>query len=358
MMPKRKNRTGDAEVGAFHRLLSSWLGEHLPVRVRASARTVGSYRQSMKQYAAWLRDVRGVRFDEVTFDHLSRDLVYGFLCWLRDERGLRAATINLRLSTIKSFLKYCGEEDLELAGAYLRVKSIHQFEDEGRPAAETVEYLTEPQVRALLSAPDAGTRLGRRDRFVLGVAYEAGLRVQELVDLTVGCVEREGGRTRLRVRGKGDKVRHVPLPSEFVPHLDAYLSEFHPGEPDPAEWLVYTVHRKRRTQMSTSTVDYVVKKHARAAHEADPSFPESTHEHVLRHSIATAMYRAKVPLPYIRDFLGHANLTTTMVYAHACEDGLAEAIEAASVVADESVAEEEPRWKGREQYLMELCTLA
>lgn len=357
MMAKRKNKNRDAEVGAFHRLLSSWFREHLPVRAHASDRTVSSYRQSMRQYASWLRDVRGVRFDEVTFDHLSRDHVYGFLCWLRDERGLRAATINLRLSTIKSFLKYCGEEELELAGTYLRVRAIHQFTDEERPVGP-VEYLTEPQVRALLSAPDPGTRLGRRDRFILGVAYEAGLRLQELVDLTVGCVEREGGRVRLRVHGKGDKVRHVPLPSEFVPHLDAYLAEFHPGEPDPGDWLVYTVHRKRHTQMSPNTVDYVVRKHARAAHEADPSFPESTHEHVLRHSIATAMYRAKVPLPYIRDFLGHAHLTTTMIYAHAYEDGLAEAVEAASVVADASVAEEEPLWKGQELYLMELCTLA
>ena len=77
-----------SEASRFHRLLSLFLNEHLPVRRKSSDKTIRSYRQSMKQFAVWNREQRGVRFDRMGFGDLSRDVVYDFLIWLRDERGL------------------------------------------------------------------------------------------------------------------------------------------------------------------------------------------------------------------------------------------------------------------------------
>ena len=79
---------------------------------------------------------------------------------------------------------------------------------------------------------------------------------------------------------------------------------------------------------------------------------------MLRHSVATAMYRAGSPIPYIQDFLGHADPSTTMVYAHADGSAIANAVEAASQRIAAPIATAEKRWKGKEQYLLELCGLA
>ena len=120
------------EATRSHRLLASSPGEHLPVRRKASDKTIRSYRQSIKQFAAWSREERGVRFDETGLSGLSRDAACAFLVWPGDERGLSPQTLNLRLSAIKAFLRFCGEEDVELAGLYLSVSSIRPFKGRAR----------------------------------------------------------------------------------------------------------------------------------------------------------------------------------------------------------------------------------
>ena len=185
------------------------------------------------------------------FADLSRDAVYAFLVWLRDERGLSPQTLNLRLSAIKAFLRFCGEEDVELAGLYLSVSSIRPFKGASSPG---IKHLEPVQLRELFSEPDVSTRIGRRDRFLMILAYESGTRMQELLDLTCDCIGECGGYVTLRVHGKGGKARIVPLASQAVEHLDAYMAEFHPG-PDPEGWLLFTVHGGKRTKMSPGTVE-------------------------------------------------------------------------------------------------------
>ena len=342
------------EATRFHRLLALFLREHLPVRRKASDKTIRSCRQPARRLAAWSREERGAGFDETGFADLSRDAVYAFLVWPGDERGLSPQTLNLRLSAIKAFLRFCGEEDVELAGPCLSVSSIRPFKGASSPG---IKHLEPVQLRELFSEPDVSTRIGRRDRFLMILAYESGTRMQELLDLTCDCIGECGGYVTLRVHGKGGKARIVPLASQAVEHLDAYMAEFHPG-PDPEGWLLFTVHGGKRTKMSPGTVDHLLKKYAASIHARDPSFPEGLHAHTLRHSIATAMYRAGSPIPYIQDFLGHADPSTTMVYAHADGGAIASAVEAASRQVATPVTPAEKRWKGREQYLLELCGLA
>ena len=342
------------EATRFHRLLALFLREHLPVRRKASDKTIRSYRQSIKQFAAWSREERGVRFDEMRFADLSRDAACAFLVWPGDGRGLSPQTPSLRLSAIKAFLRFCGEEDVELAGLYLSVSSIRPFKGASSPG---IKHLEPVQLRELFSEPDVSTRIGRRDRFLMILAYESGTRMQELLDLTCGRVGECGGYVTPGVHGKGGKARIVPLASQAVEHLDAHVAEFHPG-PDPEGWLLFTVHGGKRTKMSPGTVDHLPRKYAASTRARDPSFPEGLHAHTLRHSIATAMYRAGSPIPYIQDFLGHADPSTTMVYAHADGGAIASAVEAASRQVATPVTPAEKRWKGREQYLLELCGLA
>lgn len=353
-------RRGDDGL-RFYRLLRDFLHKSLAVQRRCSPVTVRNYTDSLNRFRLYLRDERGVPFDRVDFGCFSRQVVYDFCVWLRDERALSPSTVNLRLSAIKSFLRYCGEEDPSLGCHYLEVRTIHRFK--GRPE-QRLEYLTPAQLAALFARPDTATRLGRRNQYIMIHAYETGCRNEELVGMTLGDVVRNDGNVQARIHGKGDKVRYVPFAEDAVPHLDAYLAEFHPdgrnGDP-----LFYTVHGGERTRMSQRTVNAFLARYAAELHAEDPSFPASVHCHVLRHSIGMAMFKAGIPLPYIQDFLGHASIQSTQIYAHADAESLREALEA---VGHELLPDREPRagsparnggkrWKGREQYLLEYCGL-
>jgi len=108
--------------------------------------------------------------------------------------------------------------------------------------------------------------------------------------------------------------------------------------------------------MKPGTVDYFMKKYGKLAHIKDITFPENLHAHMLRHSIAMAMYKKGIPISYIRDFLGHSSIETTTIYSYADEETITKAIE--SVGNDENTTtQKQKNWKGKEQYLLEFCGL-
>jgi integrase/recombinase XerD len=340
----------------FYHLLRDFLNGYLLKRRNFSDKTVRSYRQTLNLLRNYFRKEKGISFDKMDFSSFSRSNIYDFLMWLKDTRNSSTPTLNLRLSAIKSFLKYCSEEDMELMPVYLDISSIHAFRGFKKPC---VEYLTQEQLKLLFSLPDITTRLGRRDRFFLIFAYETGSRMQELLNLQINCIIRSDISVKVRIHGKGNKIRYVPLLGNTVKHLDSYLAEFH-KESQPETFLFYTIHDLQNTQMKPGTVDYFMKKYGKLAHESNNTFPVGLHTHMLRHSIAMAMYKKGIPISYIRDFLGHSSIDTTAVYSYADEETITKALEA--------VDHEEPtgkaniarhkNWKGKEQYLLEYCGLS
>lgn len=338
----------------FHQLVHDFLNDYLITRRCFSMKTVRAYRLSLKLLRLYLKEEKGVSFDKVDFSCFSRTNIYDYLMWLKNERGCSAQTMNLRLSAIKSFLKFCGEEDMELMKVYIEVSGIHAFKGAKNAA---VEYLTQPQLKRLFSIPDIKTKKGRRNRFFIIFAYETGARLQELLDLRLDNIVRSDAGVRVRICGKGNKIRYVPLLAPVVKHLDAYLGEFHPnGLPD--DYLFYTIHDSIHTQMKPGTVDYFLKQYGNQANVKDTTFPKGLHAHMLRHSIAMAMYKKGIPISYIRDFLGHSSIETTTIYSYADGDTITKALEAIEHVDSASGDKYELKgWKGKEQHLLEFCGL-
>ena len=301
------------------------------------------------------REEKGISFEQMDFSCFSRSNIYDFLLWLKDTRKSSTQTLNLRLSAIKSFLKYCSEEDMELTTIYLDVAGIHAFKGVKKPY---VEYLTQERLKLVFSLPDVTTRLGRRDRFFMIFAYETGARIQELLNLQLNCIIRSGTSVRVRIHGKGNKVRYVPLLSSTVKHLDAYLAGFHKDSPQDG-FLFYTIHDKQKTQMKPGTVDYFLKKYGKLAQKTDDLFPVGLHAHMFRHSVAMAMYKKEIPISYIRDFLGHSSIETTTIYSYSDDETITKALESVDHegTADESVTKQK-NWKGNEQRLLEYCGLS
>lgn len=344
----------------FYEMLRDFLNKYMVVQRKFSPATVKNYTDSLDQYRQYLKDQKGIPFDKVGFHCFTKEEVYDFCIWLRDSQSKAVNTINIRLSAIKAFLCYCSEEDVTLSEQYLKVASIHRFKGKKDPK---LEYLKPEQLEAVFAAPDISLRNGRRNQYFMIHAYETGGRIEELVSMTLGDIIRNGNSVQIRLHGKGDKTRYNPLPAEVVPHLDAYLAEFHPDSRNE-DYLFYTIHNGKHTKMAPRTVNSFLSAYAKQLHGMDPAFPEGLHCHVFRHSIGMAMYKAGIPISYIKDFLGHSSIDSTSIYAHADNDAMKEALRSVDQEAlpekdanGNIVSTPEKKWKGKEEYLLHFCGL-
>jgi site-specific recombinase XerD len=174
-----------------------------------------------------------------------------------------------------------------------------------------VTYLTDPEIDALLNAPDQHTWTGRRDRTMLAVAIQTGLRASELTTLTISDVHLDTG-AHISCQGKGRKQRITPLTSATVSLLRAWLAERAgiPGDP--------VFPTCRGLQLSRDALERRITKHARTAATSCPTFlGKKISPHTLRHSTAMRLLHAGVDTTVIALWLGHESVATTQIYVHA-----------------------------------------
>jgi integrase/recombinase XerD len=333
----------------FFRLVRIWLAVHLPRARRVSPHTIRSYKTALNLLLAYLRETRDLELAEVTFDAINHTSIAGFTTWLLDTKHMAASSANQRLATIKSFLSYCAAEDPALVAIWLDVKHVRPV----RAPAHAPDALAMPAVEALIRAPGQDTRRGLRDTTIILLLFDAAARIQEILDLTPADIDTTPGRGRVALTGKGGKTRTVPIMDKTCRHLNHYLEVFHPGTADPDAPFFYTIRSGQRHPMSQDNITYLLNKHATAARQHSPDLPERIHAHQLRHARAMQMLRAGVPLPHIKEFLGHANIATTSIYASADNQMVREAIQkAASTTPDLA-----PIWKGNDDLILQLAGL-
>lgn len=343
-------------ISPLHSYLHKYLMEYLPSYRRLSSQTIRTYRQSLNDFRTYILTTQNKSFDRLTFDDFSRPTIYGYLVDLKENRKLSISTINLRLSAIKSFLKFCGDESIEFTHYYTESLTIHAYQTHRE---EQIKYLKDNQLTRLFSAPDISRRLGRRDQFILVLAYETGMRVQELLSLTVQDFLRNDRQhiTSVRIHGKGNKVRYIPIMPHLVNHIEAYFKEFHPKN-HGHEFLIYTIHQHVPTQMTGGTLDYLIKKYGKLVHSDDHHFPVNIHMHMLRHSIAMTMHQNGIPISYIRDFLGHSSLETTSIYAYSTVEELRSVLEKIDKGSENKEKQTQKEWLKEIDDLMLYCGLA
>ena len=172
-----------------------------------------------------------------------------------------------------------------------------------------VAYLSEEELSVLLKQPNPMILHELRDLALMSLLYDTGARVQELVDLTLGDI-RLTHPAMVILTGKGQKSRQIPLMKETCRLMDRYISRFHPPKAPKETPLFYNRDKKPLTRYG---VTYILKKYAKKADAALNS--KIISPHVLRHTKAMHLLRAGVNMIYIRDFLGHVEITTTEVYA-------------------------------------------
>ena len=253
-------------------------------------------RQSLESFAAWVRSEHGVTEPEkVALDHLT-----GFLA-KRKRDGLAAASLRLIVIALKIFFRF-----LEARGVV--PKDVAARVDSPRLERYLPDTLNEPAVRQLLESVDTSRPLGLRDRAMLELLYASGLRVSELTHArleTLNLDERV-----IRVTGKGNKTRLVPVGGAARAAIEAYLAGERPRlvSRKSGSHIFLSI---RGGRLTTARVWQIVKERARMA-----GLDENVYPHLLRHSFATHLLGNGADLRVIQELLGHADISTTQIYTH------------------------------------------
>lgn len=289
----------------FTKALTSYFSTYLPETCGVSPNTCNSYRDAFKLLLLYFQEEKGVPANSIELRMLNRNLASDFLDWLEAQRKVSVTTRNQRLAAMKAFAHYVQYRNPEYLENYTDIIAMRPKKHE-KPV---IPFLTEEELKALLTQPDPSTRHGLRDLTLLSLLYDSGARVQEITDLKLKDI-RLTNPAMATLTGKGRKARQIPLMKETCKLLDAYIRNFNLNSEPLTSPLFFN---QKGQALSRYGITYILKKYVSQA-ELD-SDTRKISPHVLRHTKAMHLLRAGVNMIYIRDFLGHVDISTTEVYA-------------------------------------------
>ena len=288
----------------FH--ITKFFSEYLPSNLGASINTVKSYRDTFVQFIIFFETKYKIKSAKLSFDDITVPSIEDFLLWLEEEKRISIATRNQRLAAIHSFFKYIQHRE----PAYFHLcTSILSIGFKKTPLS-AISYLSLNEIKILFSLPNKKIKQEYRDLTMLVILYDTGARVQELIDLKLQQI-RLDSKPIVYLQGKGNKTRVVPIGNDTANIIKKYIVDN--AITIPTDNLF---KNKQQKPLTRAGVDYVLNKYIEIGRKQKPNFFKKTvSPHCMRHSKAMHLLEAGVNLIYIRDFLGHASVTTTEIYA-------------------------------------------
>jgi site-specific recombinase XerD len=288
-------------------LLESFFTQRLMQQRQASPHTIGSYRDTFRQFLKFTEQRFHKAPSLLTFQEINAPLIVAFLDHLEKHQKVSTRSRNLRLTALRSFFRFAAYEAPAHAAQIQRVLAIPSK----RFTRTLVPFLTRAEVDAMLAAPDQRTWSGRRDHAFILLAVQTGLRLSEMTGL-----KREniifGAGAHVRVIGKGRKERCTPIARSIATVLRAWLREPHRGD---GQVLFPNTQGDR---LSVHGVQYLLNKHRVTASASCPSLKlKRVTVHRLRHTMAMDLLQAGVDRSVIALWLGHERVETTQIYLEA-----------------------------------------
>lgn len=287
--------------------LQAFFTDRLVRQRQVSPNTLAAYRDTVRLLLVFAAERKGKEPFRLEIDDLDAPLIGAFLDDLQERRKNGARTRNARLAAIRSLFRYAALRHPDRSSLIERVLAIPPKRFDRR----LVTFLTEPEIAALLAAPDTTTWTGRRDHALFSLAAQTGLRASELIGLH--CADAHlGAGAHVSCRGKGRKERITPLTSGVVVTMRSWLTE-RAGQPEAPLFLTCSGNA-----LSRDALEHRLAKYMQIASKACPTLAQkSVTMHVLRHSAAMRLLQAGVDTSVIALWLGHESVETTQIYLHA-----------------------------------------
>lgn len=297
------------KVTPFSKHLCTYIEEYLPNVRNYSTNTILSYQDSFRLLEEYMLEKHGVKPYLLDYKHFTEARILDFLEWLETERNCCASTCNQRLSALSAFLKYASMRSTPALQACITVANIPQKKVSRKPFS----YFSVEELGLLFQMPDLRKDLGRRDLVLLCVLYDSGARAQELCDLTVKDVH-FSKQPYVILHGKGGKTRFVPLMERPAKMLKDHIARSKTVTTAKNSPIFFN---QRGEPITPACIRNLIQKYVSKAQSSRPDlFQADTYSpHSMRHSKAVHMLEAGVDMVFIRDFLGHASIQTTEIYA-------------------------------------------
>ena len=280
-----------------------FLDHYLPEQAKKSNNTIETYRDALTIFRRYISEMKHISIRSFCFDDCTHELLLSFMEFLQSS-GSAPRTCNNRLAAIRAYLWYAADSDISIQPVALAASHVPFI----RVPKLTRETLSEEALSALLSAPSE-TRIGKRDRIILILLYDSAIRVSELLSMDVRSVNLTAEIPYIRVYGKGDKERLVPIGEMAADAFQNYL-DARPQAAEPAFDDIAFLNKNGRP-LSRVAIFNLVKKQALLAGVRKEISP-----HTFRHSFATHLIENGADLRVVQEMLGHESVLTTEIYTH------------------------------------------
>ena len=252
-----KNKTAD-----FPYHLTKFFTEYLPLQRNLSQGSIISYRDTFRLLLIYYKSEKGIKPNHLTIEMINQGSIHEFILWLQENRSCSPSTCNQRLGAIKSFFRY-----LQFAFPDRALQCQENLSIQSMKTPEPgLKYLTIEGIKVLLAQPDIDTRYGRRDLALLSLMYDTGARVQEISDIRLEHIRFSAPAT-IRLTGKGNKTRVVPLLSRTEQILKEYIRDF---KIEKQGNEAYLFQNRSGGQLSRFGISYVLTKYADIARKKHP----------------------------------------------------------------------------------------
>lgn len=292
---------------SFQVLLQIYFLKRLAQQRKVSSQTINSYRDTFRIYLEFLKGRDSLDAQSVDIEHFGREYIMEFCHYLEKKRSNKANTINNRLAAIRSFLKFVAEQNPEYSGI-VKYSLMVPFQKEEKA---TIDFVTKDEFDVMVCLCDTSTPIGARDKLMIMILYNSGIRVSELLSLKykdIHCLDKPGNAS-LHVLGKGRKERNVPLWKTTAKYITKYTDSFGISGDDRL------FKNKNGDNLTRSGVRSRIEKLTALAAEKVPTLLcKNVMAHTFCHSVAMNLLQAGVDISTIAIWLGHSSIETTHKY--------------------------------------------
>lgn len=335
------------EARDITRHISEFIDVYAPNHLTQSKHTCHSYRSTLNKYLSFLEDQKGYTIKTVCKECFERQVIEEWMRYMRQKEGLEPDSVNVRLSGLRTFLKYLSSRDTLYSYLSVEADQIPKM----KTVRKKVNGLSKAAVKAILNEPDQRTKTGRRDLVFMMIAYAIAARMSEILGIRLEHIHLDGDKPFITLFGKGNKTQTMYILPKVVLHLKKYIQEVHGEHPDPKSFLFFTRNGTHKDQISSKAIEKRLKIYAISAHEKCADVPLDLHLHQFRHARASHWMDEGINIIEISYLLGHEQLETTMKYL---DISMEEMRKAQATLDDKDTSKVSRKWKNNKKSLKTL----